>query len=259
MGAREEGMTSRDFRFRNPAGDLISARLIFPKKRKGPSTMAVFCHAFGANKEAIWEKHLAPRLLSLGWACMAFDFPGCGKSAGKFSDTTYARDIATLERAVAAARKRAKFSRLVLVGHSRGGACALYYAARRRVAGMFLLAPRSDVGNTLSRFSADQLAAFRKKGFLTFNDKLQKRLGPGYMGDIAGRKGEPLRLAGRIACPVTIVHCAEDGAIALAESRLLTRKLRQGTLVAVPKGDHFFHGLRERAADELSRFARSLG
>jgi alpha-beta hydrolase superfamily lysophospholipase len=75
---------------------------------------------------------LAARLTEVGFACLRFDFRGCGESGGELKDTTVGGRISDLEVVLASLRDhQALDGRFFLMGSSLGGYIALLVTARQ--------------------------------------------------------------------------------------------------------------------------------
>lgn len=119
----------------------------------------VFIHGF-ADGAYVWER-VASRLSNAG-RCVAPDLRGHGRSYhhsdGRYRIGDHAVDVAGLCAATA-------LGRVVLIGHSMGGAVAIHVAARGRVdvAALVLVdcgpPPKAEVAAKLAAFSADTARA----------------------------------------------------------------------------------------------------
>ncbi len=83
----------------------------------------------GMESHAGWFVDCAARLVRNGWAVLAFDRPGWGKSPGPRGHMTSYRDLVDLTSRLAA-RARRKYGAVHLAGMSWGGMAALYCALR---------------------------------------------------------------------------------------------------------------------------------
>ena len=85
---------------------------------------------------------LAGLCAETGYPALRFDYPGCGDSAGGLESVAGVdRLVQAVVRAAAALRRKAKVSRLVLVGHGLGAALAALAARRVGAEALALLAP----------------------------------------------------------------------------------------------------------------------
>ncbi|MFZ5644285.1 MAG: alpha/beta hydrolase [Bacillota bacterium] len=168
--------------FINKKGQNISG-LIFEDKNKALNTVVIVCHGFTGSKEGHGKAvEMAEFLLKNGYACLLFDFAGCGESGGKFEDISLSSHIEDLSRAVDFCLKKG-FSRIVTLGRSFGGTTAICQAAAdQRVGGVCTwAAPASlidlfmgftdeelpDAESSLVTLAGDDGIIFLKKSFFT--------------------------------------------------------------------------------------------
>jgi putative redox protein len=119
-------MRSERIIFRNRRRIELSGILDLPDAGS-PAHFAVFAHCFTCSKDFKLAVNMNRELVDRGIAVLRFDFTGLGQSGGDFSDTTFttnAEDIASAADYLSDFHKPPK----LLVGHSLGGAAALYAA-----------------------------------------------------------------------------------------------------------------------------------
>lgn len=111
------------------AGEQLDGVLHLPGPGKWPCVIA----AHGLFSAKVSDKFflLAARLTEAGFACLRFDFRGCGQSGGQLKDTTIAGRINDLRAVLARLQDhQALDQRFFLVGSSLGGYVALFVAAQ---------------------------------------------------------------------------------------------------------------------------------
>lgn len=113
--------------FTNDRGIELSARLTRPATT--PRAVALFAHCFTCSKDLRVERRLVSALSEQGFAVLAFDFTGLGRSEGDFAESTFASDAADLVAAAAYLRDEIEAPSL-LVGHSLGGAAVVVASAQ---------------------------------------------------------------------------------------------------------------------------------
>ena len=113
--------------FENPKGEELSGYLELPLNQE-PHSFVLFSHCFTCNKNFFAVKNIARALSRNGYGVLRFDFTGLGESEGDFSDTNFSGNVEDL---VAAAEflKSDYSAPELLVGHSLGGAAAIFAAA----------------------------------------------------------------------------------------------------------------------------------
>lgn len=149
-----------------PAGESDLAAILHmpndPPEANVPLVM--ICHGFIGSKTGVNRLFVkaARQLCAQGFAVLRFDYRGAGESEGNYGDNTFASlvDQTHAVLSYAHALEAIDRSKIVLLGHSLGGAVAVMTAARdRRVHNLALWAPvlypKSDilriVGNYIYR------------------------------------------------------------------------------------------------------------
>ncbi|MEP0191025.1 MAG: alpha/beta fold hydrolase [Erythrobacter sp.] len=126
---------------------------------------AVFAHCFTCTKQSKAAVTVSRALAREGIACLRFDFTGLGASEGDFGRAGFASDISDLI-AVADYLSERFQSKLLLVGHSLGGAAVLAAASelgRGKVAAIATIGAPSDVPHVLHNVKGDH-DAIRRDG-----------------------------------------------------------------------------------------------
>ena len=113
--------------FINSEGQKLSGRLELPADQH-PHNFALFAHCFTCNKNLSAVRNISRGLTSQGFGVLRFDFTGLGESEGDFEDTNFSGNVEDL---VAAANflKEEYQGPTVLIGHSLGGAAAIFAAS----------------------------------------------------------------------------------------------------------------------------------
>jgi len=122
---------------------------------KSPSPAVVICHGFdrrGYRGYNIFTQ-LARKACENGFVSLVFDFRGCGESTGQF-DYGWGEQL-DLKAAInyVASREELKANSIFVVGHSLGGAVALYVAqSDKRIKGVALWATPHDHAYNVKKF-----------------------------------------------------------------------------------------------------------
>ena len=113
--------------FRNETGQELSGRLELPADQK-PHNFALFAHCFTCNKNLGAVRNISRALSSAGFGVLRFDFTGLGESDGDFADTNFSGNVNDL---IAASNYLTEnyTAPTLLIGHSLGGAAAIFAAA----------------------------------------------------------------------------------------------------------------------------------
>lgn len=114
--------------FKNKDKDHLAGRLELPLDQK-PHNFAIFAHCFTCTKNLTAIKSISRALTSVGFGVLRFDFTGLGESEGDFENTNFSGNVDDL--LVAAEFLEENYAApTLLIGHSLGGAAALFAAAR---------------------------------------------------------------------------------------------------------------------------------
>ncbi len=121
-------MRTQKFTFPNNRGHILSGRLDLPVDKQ-PFAYAVMAHCFTCNKDFTAVRNISRALTSKGVAVALFDFTGLGESEGTFESTTFTGNIHDLMAACAYLGEHYE-KPSILMGHSLGGAAALFTATQ---------------------------------------------------------------------------------------------------------------------------------
>ncbi len=114
--------------FTNTEGQTLSGRLELPADQH-PHNFALFAHCFTCNKNLGAVRNISRGLTSQGFGVLRFDFTGLGESEGDFADTNFSGNVEDLVAAADFLTKEYSAPTL-LVGHSLGGAAAIFAATQ---------------------------------------------------------------------------------------------------------------------------------
>lgn len=121
-------MKSESFTFTNKQGLQLAAKIDFPIHKK-PLQFAIFSHFFTGNKNFTAVRNISRALNENGIAVMRFDFAGLGESKGAFEDTNFSTNVDDLTAAAEYLTEHYKCPKII-IGHSLGGAAAVFAASR---------------------------------------------------------------------------------------------------------------------------------
>ena len=114
--------------FKNKNEEELAGRLELPLDQK-PHNIAVFAHCFTCTKNLTAIKNIGRALTQAGFGVLRFDFTGLGESGGDFENTNFSGNVDDLVEAAQFLEKTYAAPTL-LIGHSLGGAAAIFAAAR---------------------------------------------------------------------------------------------------------------------------------
>jgi uncharacterized OsmC-like protein/alpha/beta superfamily hydrolase len=120
-------LASQKLEFKNSEGINLKGILDLPSDQKAQN-YAIFAHCFTCNKNLLAVKHISTALTSSGIAVLRFDFTGLGESDGDFADSNFSSNLTDLVDVANYLKENFKAPSL-LVGHSLGGAAAIFAAA----------------------------------------------------------------------------------------------------------------------------------
>ena len=114
--------------FENKEGQSLVGRLELPANQH-PHNFVIFAHCFTCNKNLAAVRNIGKALTSNGFGVLRFDFTGLGESEGDFADTNFSGNVEDLIAAADYLNDNYSAPTL-LIGHSLGGAAAIYAAAQ---------------------------------------------------------------------------------------------------------------------------------
>ena len=114
--------------FTNKEGQTLSGRLELPADQHAHN-FALFAHCFTCNKNLAAVRNISRALTSQGFGVLRFDFTGLGESEGDFENTNFSGNVEDLIAAADFLADQYK-SPTLLIGHSLGGAAAIFAAAK---------------------------------------------------------------------------------------------------------------------------------
>lgn len=123
-------MSSEKIQFKTRGGTELSAVLDTPDTQV-PHNYVVFAHCFTCDKNFHAVRNICRALTNEGFAVLRFDFTGLGESEGEFSDTNFSSNVDDLIDAGAFLAEHYQ-SPTILLGHSLGGAAAIFAAAQMK-------------------------------------------------------------------------------------------------------------------------------
>lgn len=121
-------MTRNKVHFRNKEGEQLVGYLDLPIDQR-PHNYALFAHCFTCTKNLRAVSNISRALTRVGIGVLRFDFTGLGESGGNFADTDFSGNVEDLEAASLFLENNHKAPTLI-IGHSLGGAAALFAAFR---------------------------------------------------------------------------------------------------------------------------------
>lgn len=119
-------MPSKSIHFTNSRGLKLSGKIEFPLTKK-PDAYAIFSHVFTGSKNLNATRNISRALTLNGIAVLRFDFTGLGDSEGDFAESNFSTNVADIMAASKFLEDNYQAPN-ILIGHSLGGAAAIYAA-----------------------------------------------------------------------------------------------------------------------------------
>jgi len=210
------------------------------------SPVIIICHGFISSKTGQHRLFVqaARELCKGGYAVLRFDFSGCGDSTGEYKNVSVLRQLEETQRVIDFVAQHPEIDgrRIILLGHSLGGAIAAATAANdNRIHKLILLSPVAlpfrDIVNIVGAMLYEQCL---KDGVVDY-DGFQ--LGKQFFTSLA--KLHPLKQAELFGGDVLIVHGSGDLETPLENARLYQntfkrRGLSHCELQVVQGADHTY-------------------
>lgn len=207
------GLNATEKTLQTPHGPLFAWWIEYPQ----PSInrpVAIVLHGWGANASDMLD--MAPYLQTLGCHILLFDARCHGNSADAdfTSMPRFAEDLEAA-RAWVLSQQHTLQSPLVAVGHSVGAAAVLLSASRTQWAAVVSMSAFAHPADMMWRFLREHRLNFPGLGDWILKH-VQQTIGFQF-DDIA-----PQSTIQKIACPVLLVHGAQDQDVPLAEAQKLS-------------------------------------
>ena len=235
-------------------GQTLAVWLALPPQASAarPAPLVACVHGWGANAATLWP--LVAPLTAAGCAVVLFDAANHGSSTREaFSSMPrFAEDLAEV---LAALRGEPAIDseRVALLGHSVGAAAVLLHAARRGGVRAVL---------SLSAFAHPQDVM---QAWLRAHHLPQRWPGEAILAHVQAVIGEsfddiaPLHTLPRVACPVLLVHGAQDSTVPLADVHRLQAVLPTAETLVVQGTHDLREALQPHAQVLVGFLARHLG
>lgn len=180
-----------------------------PRQKKSP--VIIICHGFISSKTGQHRLFVqgARELCKDGYAVLRFDFSGCGDSTGEYKNVSVLRQLEETQRVIdfVAQHPEIDARRIILLGHSLGGAIAAATAANdNRIYKLILLSPVASPFRDIVNIVGTKLYEQCLKDGVADYDGFQ--LGKQFFASLA--KLQPLKKAELFGGDVLIVHGSCD-------------------------------------------------
>ena len=239
-------MPTENLTIPKPDGTKLAGSIELPEGEVRET--AVYAHCFTCTRQSKAAVAVCRALARHGFAALRFDFTGLGESEGEFGEAGFAQDVADVTAAADAMHERFG-SRMLLVGHSLGGAAVLG-AARKigedRVAAVATIGAPADVPHVLGNVKGDLDAIERDgEGQVTIGGRpftIEKEFLD------RTRAADLLAAVAKLREPLMICHSPTDDVVGIENAGLLFEAaMHPKSFLSLDGADHLL--LNEKDAD----------
>lgn len=222
--------------FTSATGHKLSGRLELPADQH-PHNYTVFAHCFTCSKNFTATKNISRALTTAGFGVLRFDFTGLGDSDGDFADTNFSGNVDDLLAAIDYLTAHYAAPTL-LVGHSLGGAAAIYASAKASsIKALATIGTPSDTKHVKHLFGK-QLEAIVTNGEATVElsgrpFKIKEQLIKDLNEQMVTKTIQELRK------PVLILHSPQDTTVGINHAEMLYQAaMHPKSFVSLDGADH---------------------
>lgn len=222
--------------FTNDSGYTLSGRLELPADGI-PHNYAIFAHCFTCSKNFAATRNISRALTGSGYGVLRFDFTGLGDSDGDFTDTNFSGNVSDLLAAIDHMTAHYEAPTL-LIGHSLGGAAAIYAAASASsIKAVATIAAPSDTRHVKQLFG-DSLEAIIDNGEATVQlagrpFKIKEQL----VKDL--NEQQVLKTLSNLRKPILIAHAPQDNTVSIQHAeKLYLAAMHPKSFISLDGTDH---------------------
>lgn len=238
-------------KIRTPRGTQLSGILVAPEA-EAIRGQACIAHCFACSKDFPATVRLARALAAEGIATLRFDFMGLGNSEGEFRDSTLGTYCEDLNSAMDALESYTGRYTHLLIGHSFGGAMAIYVGTQREsLQGIITIAAPSRPGHVAHLF-ADTADQIHREGSARINiGGRPVEIGRAFLESIE----EPTldNALDTLQRPLLLLHAPGDTVVSVDHARRIFQQAHHPkSFVALHQTDHLL------SRPEHTRYAAGL-
>ncbi len=262
---------------RNPGTGILTGAETRTLGPENADTAILFIHGFVGGSNNFWE--IPDQLAAEGYRVHAMRLPGHGTSPRDFVKAEKEEFHTAINTEIDALKTKHK--KVILVGHSMGGALSTIAASEQHVDGIVLGGPYFGVTynwyyilpvETWSKLTKPILPwVYKANAFVCVNreDAKTKILsykwipakGTATLHKIGAHANADETLA-KVTCPVLLLHAPGDFAAAYEASQNAFDRMasENKTFVALPNSNHhvFWDNDRDLLADEIKQFVKTI-
>ncbi len=229
-------MKKLDVSFKNSDSKTLKGILELPTNKK-PENFILFAHCFTCNKNFHAPSNISKSLASKGYGVLRFDFTGLGESDGDFEDTNFSGNVDDLVSA-ASFLKEEYHAPSIIVGHSLGGAAALFAAKEiDSVKAIVTINAPSNLVHVQKHFESS-LSEIEKEGSAKINIggrsfQIKKQ----FIDDLENNNES--KSLEEIRTPLLIMHTPQDKIVSIKHAEELYKSARHPkSFISLDKADH---------------------
>lgn len=238
-------MKSRKVEFTNSNGYKLSAKLELPADQH-PHTYAIFAHVFTGNKNLTATRHISRALTLDGIAVLRFDFTGLGESEGDFADTTFTSNVEDLMAAAQFLEEHYEAPK-IMIGHSLGGAAAIFAAYRLASIQAVTTIGAPSEPEHVSHLLADSLEQIESEGVarITVSGRMFT-IKKQFLDDI--RSKNMFRILKELKKPILILHSPQDRVVEIENAaKIYHASFHPKSFVTLDGADHMLSNKNDAA------------
>ncbi len=230
-----------------------------PKKISGPTV--IYAHGFNGYKDWGGMDLIAQQFANQGMPFVKFNFSHNGTTPEQptefadleaYSQNTIAKELNDLHIVfnwIETEWKKliGKTTKSVLIGHSKGGAESILYAANnpKKIAKLITWSSPAYLNIPWYRWDSEKLSAWKKEGVATIENKRTKQhlpLGRELFEDFENHKSsyDVRKAATTVKCPWLICHGTADETVDLQSAKDLNEAAPKGELFTVKDTGHTY-------------------
>ncbi|MBL4707944.1 MAG: OsmC family protein [Flavobacteriales bacterium] len=229
-------MKSQKLNFNNKNGHSLSARIDFPVDQK-PTAFAIFAHCFTCSKNLLAIKNISRGLNSKGIAVLLFDFTGLGESEGDFESTSFTSNINDLFAANDFLKEKFEAPK-IMIGHSLGGAAALFAAAKLENIEAVVTIGAPFEPFHVTKLLTEGIDEIKKRGKATVNIGGRPfSISKEFLEDL--EKQKPEEIAKALRKPLLILHSPQDTTVGIENAaKIYSAALHPKSFISLDGADH---------------------
>lgn len=231
--------------FQNSEGQELKGVVELPTNKQ-PENFAIFAHCFTCNKNFHAPLEISRSLASQGFGVLRFDFTGLGESEGDFENTNFSSNVDDILSAAQFLEKNYQAPKL-LIGHSLGGAAALFAAKKvKSTKCVSLINSPSSLSHVQKHFSSN-LEDIRNKGYAEVKIGLRNfRLKKQFVDDLETNEDD--KALKEINIPLLILHSPQDGIVSIKHAEKLYNSAKHPkSFVSLDNADHLLSDKKHSA------------